>query len=313
MTPRCVLHYDLRSPGFGAPLAELYGAALDQAAWADERGFTGLRLPEHHGTTDSYLPSSMVFGSAAAARTSRLRLELFALILPLHHPLRAAEDLAVLDLVSGGRLDVTVAAGYRLAEHEMFGADPAARGRTVEEAVTVLRQAWTGEPFEFRGTTVRVTPRPLQRPGPPVFLGGTSAAAARRAARVADGFRPNSAAVFEHYERACAELGRTPGPAMRRGSPFLFVARDPERAWAHIRPHVEHEMRTYREWHDGTGIERDTGRYRALTPEDAVRVAREADEVLLHPLVGGLPPELSWECLELFASDVLPHLQREPA
>nr|WP_232292102.1 LLM class flavin-dependent oxidoreductase [Frankia sp. QA3] len=105
------------------------------------------------------------------------------IVLPLYDVLRAAEDLAVLDVISDGRLEVVVGAGYRPAEYAMFGRSFAGRGSQVEDAVPLLRRAWSGEPFDHRGTTVRVTPVPVHQPGPPVLLGGSSPAAARRAAR----------------------------------------------------------------------------------------------------------------------------------
>ncbi|HRE01195.1 MAG TPA: LLM class flavin-dependent oxidoreductase, partial [Ilumatobacteraceae bacterium] len=100
------------------------------------------------------------------------------------------EDIAVLDLVSQGRIDLLVAAGYVPAEFAMFGKAMNERGKLMEEGVTALRKAWTGEPFEFRGETVLVRPRPFQQPGPPIIMAGDSRAAARRAARIGDAYAP---------------------------------------------------------------------------------------------------------------------------
>ena len=114
----------------------------------------------------------MVFAAAVATRTHNVFINLGALIVPLHDPLRIAEDLAVVDLLSGGRLVVIVAAGYVASEFEMFGKRLADRGASVERAVEVLKAAWTGEPFELDGRTVRVTPRPFQDPRPMILMGG---------------------------------------------------------------------------------------------------------------------------------------------
>src|SRR5438445_9761023 len=106
------LAFDMRAPEFGAPPVELYRAAVEQCAWADKLGFTCAVVMEHHATTDGYLPSPIVMGAAIAGATEQLLIRLSLVLLPLYHPLKAAEDLAVLDLVSGGRLRLTVGLGY---------------------------------------------------------------------------------------------------------------------------------------------------------------------------------------------------------
>ncbi|HKA03474.1 MAG TPA: LLM class flavin-dependent oxidoreductase, partial [Acidimicrobiales bacterium] len=113
MTTEYSLVYDMRAPDFGTPAVELYRAAIEQCAWADQHGFYRVTLAEHHASDDGYLPSPIVLGSALAAVTQQMLIHLAVVLLPLYHPLRAAEDLAVLDLVSGGRLRLTVAGGYR--------------------------------------------------------------------------------------------------------------------------------------------------------------------------------------------------------
>src|ERR1700742_1000908 len=116
------LHFDMRAPSFGAPADRLYAAALEMATFADEMGITRIGLMEHHGSEDGYLPSPFVMGGAIAARTKNCRLNLGAIILPLHDPVQVAEQIAVLDLLSGGRLQVIVAAGYVPSEFALFKA-----------------------------------------------------------------------------------------------------------------------------------------------------------------------------------------------
>lgn len=320
------LRYDLRCPDFSpADPAALYAAALEQCRWADRLGFESVALSEHHAVDDGYLPAPIVFAGAVAGRTRGLRIRLAALVAALHDPLRLAEDLAVLDLASGGRLDVILTNGYVPSEFEMFGRRVGERARAVEEAVAVLRSAWTGKPFEHRGRKVRVTPRPAQRPGPAVWLGGSSKPAARRAARIADGFAPSSPAYWEDYRGALCERGRPdPGPLPRSvGAAFLHVAEDPDAAWRRIAPHALHEMNSYGRWAaesgadtgyalvDDTDVLRERGLYRVVTPEECVELLASAGGdggLTLHPLMGGLDPDLSWESLELFERRVLPAL-----
>src|SRR5688572_17203361 len=136
----------MRAPSFGAAsAAELHRAALDMAAWADRVGIHAVALSEHHGTGDGYLPSPIVAASAIAARTERILINISALLLPLHDPLRVAEDLAVADLLSGGRISVVLGLGYREEEYTMFGAPWADRGAHFDECIQVLLDAWSGE------------------------------------------------------------------------------------------------------------------------------------------------------------------------
>ena len=159
------LAYDMRAPDMGAPAVDLYTAAVEQSAWADQHGFATVVVMEHHATTDGYLPSPIVLGAAIAGATERILIRLSLVLLPLYHPLRAAEDLAVLDLVSGGRMRLTVGLGYREEEYRQFGVNIKRRPSLMEEAVEALKQAWTGEPFEFRGETVRILPVRRSAPG----------------------------------------------------------------------------------------------------------------------------------------------------
>jgi alkanesulfonate monooxygenase SsuD/methylene tetrahydromethanopterin reductase-like flavin-dependent oxidoreductase (luciferase family) len=116
------MRFDFRNPAFArTSTADRYAAALDMAAWADRLGCVGITLSEHHGSEDGYLPSPIPMVAAMAARTTNVRFMIAALIVPLHDPLRLAEDLVVADNLSGGRVDVVVAAGYVRREFEMFG------------------------------------------------------------------------------------------------------------------------------------------------------------------------------------------------
>src|SRR5829696_7857177 len=167
------LRYDLRAPSWGsATHAELYAACLDQARWGDERGIDFVILSEHHGAEDGYVPAPVTMAAAVAGRTRRIGINIAAILVPLHDPVRLAEDLAVLDLASGGRVSFVAGLGYRPEEYELFGVPWKGRGALMEEKLRAMQQAWTGEPFEYRGTTVRVTPKPLTQPHPLAFIGG---------------------------------------------------------------------------------------------------------------------------------------------
>jgi len=333
--PRFALKYDLRAPEFGQASSEdLLAAAVEQCAWADRMGFERVLLMEHHGSEDGYLPAPIVLAGAIAARTQRLGIRFSALITPLYHPLRLAEDLAVLDLLSHGRVEVVLGLGYAVHEAEMFDVPIRGRRATLERTIDVLRQAWTGEPFEYEGRQVQVTPRPAQRGGPPLLIGGSAEGGARRAGRFDMGFYSTipDRRLWEVYREAMAEAGHAdPGPERPRHMRFFHVSHDPEAAWARIAPHALHESASYSTWMarsaaaNGNTVSsffpdqvpasaeplRADGVYSVLTPDEAVALlAGLADDtlVILHPLMGGMDPDLSWESLELLEHEVLPRL-----
>jgi alkanesulfonate monooxygenase SsuD/methylene tetrahydromethanopterin reductase-like flavin-dependent oxidoreductase (luciferase family) len=320
--------FDLRSPSWGVPTQALYEAAVEQAAWADQHGFDRIVLPEHHGAEDGYLPSPRLVAAAMAARTRRVRMLLAVLLAPLHHPVSLAEDLAVLDLLSGGRLDATLGLGYRPSEFEMFGVERKARVRLLEESIDVLRKAFSGEMFDYCGSKVRVTPDPVQSGGPPLFIGGAVPAAAKRAAALGDGFYPAvpSRRLIDEYLKECVALGRVPGPTFATKSPmFVHVTRDPERTWAQVLPYLLHDMNMYGRWinedpamqglnryevSEDPLVVKGSPMYRVVTPDECIELVRQVEPrstyFRIAPLCGGLPPDLAWESLELFASEVLP-------
>jgi alkanesulfonate monooxygenase SsuD/methylene tetrahydromethanopterin reductase-like flavin-dependent oxidoreductase (luciferase family) len=318
------LRYDLRVPVFASTNhPALYAACLEQCAWADEKGLDVAVLSEHHGIDDGYMSAPLTLAAAIAGRTKRLQINIAAILVPLHDPVRLAEQIATLDLVSGGRIGYVCGLGYRHEEFEMAGVDRSQRGRLLEEAVEVMRKAWTGEPFEWRGRTVRVTPRP--RAQPLLLIGGSTAAAARRAARLRAGFFPavGDPKLQEIYEEECGKQGFQ-GFCMLPGGPgFVHVSDDPERDWQRIAPHALHEAQTYASWQtpgqrsqvhvDAKEIEelKRSGVYRVVTPDECVALAKQFGRVVLHPMMGGLAPELGWESLERFAAKVLPRLKAE--
>jgi alkanesulfonate monooxygenase SsuD/methylene tetrahydromethanopterin reductase-like flavin-dependent oxidoreductase (luciferase family) len=323
--PKLRLVYDLRRAPFSpASSTEIVATALDQCEWADQHGFFQVNFGEHHGSDDGYVPSPLTALAAVAARTKHVRL-VPIILAPLYDPIRLAEETALVDLISGGRLDPVIGTGYVPSEFAMFGKDLDNRVAAQEECVEVLKRAWTGEPFPYGGTTVRVTPRPHQQPRPLITLAGMSRGAARRAARIADRFEAGEPGHWKHYEAECARLGRDPGPRPRGGPAFLYVTEDPDAAWPRLAPFLLHHVGEYARWtresygrvagpfgdaHDLAALQANPA-FQVITPDHCVELARRFDpdgSLAFTALMGGLPPEMSWTSLELFAKKVLPNL-----
>jgi alkanesulfonate monooxygenase SsuD/methylene tetrahydromethanopterin reductase-like flavin-dependent oxidoreductase (luciferase family) len=260
-------------------------------------------------------------------RTRRIRLRTSVLLAPLYDPIKLAEDAAVAQLATQGRLVLGIGGGYRPAEFEMFGRRLEGRWRAIGETIGLLRLAWTGEPFEWRGRRCRVTPPP--DPPPPILLGGATAAAARRAARIADGwFPPLEPELWPPYREECLRLGKPdPGAYPRQGPIFLWISPEPEKDWERLLPHVLHQLRSYSEWtREAYGrplgpyakdVSAETVRqspsYRVLTPEQALALASELGPqgvLYLSPLLAGIDPAFAEPMLRLYERRVHPFLPR---
>jgi len=236
----------------------------------------------------------------------------------------------MLDNISRGRLDITIGIGYVPSEFDMFGVAISDRARLVEAKLDVLRRAFAGEHFEYCGRKIHVTPPPVQKLGPRLFIGGSVIATARRAAHLGDGYYPMEyrADFVSEYHRCCAELGKPPGRVINSTGPrFIHVADDPESVWPKIAPHALHESNSYAaaakvlgqispfQQADDAAALRATNTYLVLTPAECLAFAREQRDAGRHltlaPMIAGLDPALAWESLELFADKVIPQLLQD--
>jgi alkanesulfonate monooxygenase SsuD/methylene tetrahydromethanopterin reductase-like flavin-dependent oxidoreductase (luciferase family) len=327
--PLLALDFDLRHPPqLGASGAATYAAALDIVAWADDLGFERVAFGEHHQSPDGYLPAPLVFAAAVGARTKRLRVRISILLALLYDPLRLAEEVAVGDLCTQGRLDLALGVGYVEDDFVAFGKDYHRRGANLDELVPFLRRAWTGEPFEHNNATVRVTPRPLQDPMPIYLGGGASRRSIDRAAAIADGFfPPGMQRPWESYRKACAALGKPdPGEWAPRSPIFLWITTaDKHEAWAALAPHIRHQIDSYGQW-TKAGLGQATGpyiptndlaslqqggAYQVVTPDEALEIAENLGprgELHLNPLLAGIHPDRAWTMLRTFEREVMPYL-----
>jgi alkanesulfonate monooxygenase SsuD/methylene tetrahydromethanopterin reductase-like flavin-dependent oxidoreductase (luciferase family) len=311
-----MLRFDMRAPAGGSPISDLYDAAIEMAAWGESNGAIAVVVSEHHASPDGYLPAPLILATAIAARTNTIPITVAALLVPLHDPVRLAEDMAVLDIISHGRVAYIAGLGYRPEEYELFGHSFSTRAPRMEDCLRTLQNAWAGG----------VTPAPYTPGGPPLMYGGGSIAAARRAARFGLGFFAQTWApgLEAAYQEECARVGTTPGmcfiPAPGTAT-TVFVADDVDRAWKDLGPFMLHDAQMYASWLGAAAavskstaptidaLRDESGPYRVLTPEEAVSYIRTHGVLPLHPLCGGCPPDLAWETLELVSSRVLPQLE----
>jgi alkanesulfonate monooxygenase SsuD/methylene tetrahydromethanopterin reductase-like flavin-dependent oxidoreductase (luciferase family) len=328
-----IVRFDMRGPAFGTALPDLYRAALDMARYADERGADVIMMTEHHGSDDGYCPAPTALAGGFAASTSRARLRIASVVLPLHNPVEVAEQILVLDHMSNGRIEVVAAAGYVPSEFAMFGRTLRQRPRLMDGGLPILAAALSGEPVTVADHTFTVTPTPVQRPRPPLYVAGGVPAAARRAAVHGDGFYPLTPDpdLRQTYRDECANAGRPVGHIIDTTGPmFVHVTEDPDKAWATIGPHALHELKSYGRWaaesvagdlHSPFHVVGDvaaakaSGLYAVVTADQCldlmVHLHNAGQSLVLTPLLSGLHPDTAWPSLSLFFDEVLPRFTAE--
>jgi probable F420-dependent oxidoreductase len=193
-----------------------------QASRAEELGFETLWAHEHHSEAMMY-PDPLATLAAMASVTGRIGLGTNMLLLPLHHPVRVAQHAAMVDVLCEGRVRLGVANGYSPVDFATFGVSPHERGRRLDSGIELVRALWSGDPVTRKGRDFELQefqlfPLPVQRPGPPIYVGGQATVAIRRAARLGDGYlvsttetRANVAARVGTYRAECQALGISPG------------------------------------------------------------------------------------------------------
>jgi probable F420-dependent oxidoreductase len=265
-------------PASAGSVADEYRLMLDLAREAEDAGFDAVWVSEHHGAEDGYLPSTLPVLAAMAAVTHRIRLGTAVALAPFQSPLRFAEDCAVVDQLSKGRLVVALGAGWRRLEFDWFGIPTSERVARTVDLVAICRAAWTGTPFSYQGAhtsidAARVTPTPVGRL--PIWLGGTVDAAAARAGRLGDGFFASPRADLDDFRRgvrafdsAAEAVGRDPASLALAFHVDGWVAPD-GRIPATVLAGMRHVVDTYAAWHAA-----DEGREGPLPAADEAAVRR---------------------------------------
>lgn len=332
------LYSSIANPPRGEHLDRCIDEVIVEAQLAEANGFDSCFFGEHHQDRDGFLPSPLIVATAVAARTTRLRVGTSVILLPLHHPVRVAEDVITLDLVSKGRVVLGVGIGYQPADFRAFSVPLEDRAGRFEESIEILRLCWAGEKFSFHGKhytleDIQIRPRPYQKTGPPLWIGASIEVAARRAGRVADAFVGTPSTSMESathladvYKEAAREAGRPAEVVQMRDA---WVAASHAEAEAVYGPHVMTAYRYY--WENRLAEFRNVSADSEFTlqnlapdrlivgdPETCIREfhrwhkATGASTFLLrlrHAHSGGPAHDKIMEAIRLFGERVLPYVR----
>jgi alkanesulfonate monooxygenase SsuD/methylene tetrahydromethanopterin reductase-like flavin-dependent oxidoreductase (luciferase family) len=312
---------DFRNPPpWERPWVDHYRYQLDLIAEAERRGAGSVWVSEHHNFPDGYLPQPLTIAAAIAVRTSRLRIGTAIVQAPIRHPVHLAEEIAVVDILSGGRLEVGLGAGYSAAEFALFDTDG---DRLLSRTADVYRRV--RDLLDDDG----MTPRPVQRPFP-LWLGFHGPKGARRAAELGAGLLDLSSATVAEYLTGWNDSGRDPADARVAGVVDVLVADDPDRTWPRVLPHYLYQLNTYRQAHgrgdltpDQIGDRQATSRpsgtavkLAVLSVDEAVAVFSErirdrpASHVYTWGTVAGMAEDIAHRHLELLLGPVRERLER---
>lgn len=314
---RTGLLFDLRNPRqWQRPWARMYGEMLELCAGADQLGIGGLWFTEHHLFDDGYLPQPLTVAAAVAARTTRARIGTSVLLPALRKPPQLAEEAAIVDILSDGRLELGVGAGYRIPEYELFGIPIRQRFALTEQTVGQVLRLWAEG---------GITPGPVQDP-PPVWGGFYGPRGAQLAGRLGIGLLHASRSMFALYRDALVGAGHAAAAARVSALLPIILADDPEAAWPRIAPHLAHQHDSYKA-HEFEGTEHarpepadpellrrpadgSRPKFFVLTPAQAAEQIRSraeglpAEHIILWASVGGMPDDIVQRHVELVATDL---------
>ena len=308
---------------------QFYAELLEQAEVADALGFDSFWVAEHHFHEYGAIPRPPVWMAAAAQRTKRIRLGAAVVVLPFDHPLRSAEDYAMVDVLSGGRLNLGVGSGYLAHEYQGFGVSVADKRERFDEGLEIVLKAWTGERFSHRGKyfaveDVQLNVVPVQRPRPPVWIAVLRNEAAAQVGRRGFPIMMIPYATTERFDELAATVRAfreafvgAGGPAGDATVPFglhTYCAESFEEARAHAKEAMDRYVRTRlyaKQRSFETLVEKDLIAFGG--PDDVARIARRyAEAGLTHVLAisnfGGLAHARVLRSMELIARHVMPRL-----
>lgn len=316
------IYFDLRNPArWHQSPSRLYGFTLEACEEAERLGASSVWFSEHHLFDDGYLSNPLTVAAAAAARTTHVRLGTAVVIAPLHNAVEIAEQAAVVDLISSGRLDLGIGAGYRVPEFELFDASMTARYAQTDATARRLRQLWGPD---------GVRPAPVQS-HLPIWMGYQGPQGARRAGLLGEGLLSADGALWEPYAEALIEAGYSAERGSMAGSVQAWATEDPERDWPIVSEHLAYQLDSYRRHMvEGTGqpaprpvdlakiVNSDQqgplGSFSFGTPEHvAAQIRRNAGQapvrtVFLWASIAGMPESVVMANIETICTKLAPLL-----
>lgn len=346
MTLRFGLLWPFRNPDWArVGWDEFYRSHLELIVDSERMGFDQAWLTEHHFIDDGYSPSLLPIGAAIAARTQRIRIGTFLLLLPLHNPVRVAEDTATVDLISGGRFDLGVGLGYRVGEFDDQGIPARERAGRMQENLTIVRRLLSGETVTIEGKysklrDIRISPPALQRPHPPIWVGGTAPQAVERAARMGFNFLTGGPGSANLYDDALRAEGHDPADFRVAATRPAYVAPTREQAWELAAAPLRYMAAGYLQWtaeaNGASGAPDQTATLPSVgeiigkqsleffgegtlvgTPDDVIaqieeyRARSRLTDLVCGMALPGMPPDQIRAGMELFAREVIPHFREK--
>lgn len=319
-----MLRFDMRVPDkTPIEIADQYQCAIEMAQWVEGKAPAMIGLSEHHASEDGYAPTPLMLGASMAAVTKTVPFMIAATLLPLYDPVRLTEEMLMLDHISRGRVSYVLGIGYRKAEYDLFGLDFTQRGKIAEEKLakllSLIQEAKSGS------ANPRITPAPFSEQGPAIMWGGGSKAAARRAGRFGLSFvgQVDAPGIKDAYEQACKDAGKPVGMCMippPEMPNIVFVHPNPDEGWEEVGPYLLKDAASYAEWNREAGMDAaslsqattvadmkaENGAYRVVDIEGAVQLIKQWGRLPMHPLCGGVPPDMGWKYLKRVVEEVMP-------
>jgi alkanesulfonate monooxygenase SsuD/methylene tetrahydromethanopterin reductase-like flavin-dependent oxidoreductase (luciferase family) len=333
--------------GFGLDPQYLAQSQIDQAVAAEELGYDHVWVAQHHGS-EMYFPAPFVTLAAIAARTKRVRLGTYIIIMPIQHPLDVAENAATLDVVSSGRFDLGLGLGNFNLDFDAYGIPKSERASRMEESLTIIRGLWTQENFSFKGKHYTIppftlVPKPVQKT-PPLWVAATAEKAFDRAARHQCHLAGGSGFGIEYYEERLRAHGHDPKKFYKSILQQVHIAETREQAWKEAAPGIVSWVKYYKKELDLSGdlkfMANQPGGYFGVSPlpeasdlenvkkltffgtpflvgdpDDAIAwVKRSEDKGYTHAALGmqdcAKDPKLAEKSMRLFAQHVLPRFKK---
>jgi len=218
-----------QDPPRGENISRVIHESVAEAQVAEKSGFDSCVFSEHHQQADGYIPNTLLMAGLAGMKTEKIKIGTCTLLLPLCHPVHVAEDAAIIDQATGGRLILSVGAGYSPDDFSAFGVSISERGSRTREGVEIIKKCWTEERFSYHGKhfqldQVSINPKPMQKPAPPIWLAASSEVGVRRAARLSDGWITDlvqGLSVIKSFAKVYRDEARKHG-----NTPMVILIRD---------------------------------------------------------------------------------------